>query len=59
LALYYIGNKETFKERLVNETSSGGICTNDCIFQLMNPNLPFGGVGNSGYGALLGKTGFD
>lgn len=59
LALYYYGTNESFKEQIVNQTSSGGITTNDCIFHGVNPNLPFGGVGNSGYGSLHGKNGFD
>merc|ERR1712070_925836 len=38
---------------------SGGVCINSCMEHLMNANLPFGGVGGSGYGAYHGKAGFD
>lgn len=59
LALYvYTSNKIT-RERVINETSSGGVCVNDSNIQLSNPNLPFGGVGNSGMGAYHGKFSFD
>lgn len=48
-------------------TSSGAIVFNDAVFHLLSiinifmnidPNLPFGGVGNSGYSAYHGITGF-
>ena len=29
------------------------------MFHSINPELPFGGVGNSGYGYLNGRIGFD
>lgn len=41
------------------KTSSGAITFNDCCFHVFNPELPFGGVGFSGQGALHGKIGFD
>lgn len=60
LALYYFGgvfNKN--KHRVVKETSSGSIAINESLFQVLNPELPFGGVQNSGQLSLHGKFGFD
>ena len=37
----------------------GGGVVNDTIIHLTNPNLPFGGIGNSGYGSYHGKSSFD
>ena len=36
-----------------------GVAINDCIMHLANPELPFGGVGESGMGAYHGKASFD
>jgi aldehyde dehydrogenase (NAD+) len=57
LALYYFGNRNCRKVEL--ETSSGALVHNDTVMYMMNLDLPFGGVGNSGYGCMHGKTGFD
>jgi len=59
LALYCFANCQKLVQRIVNETSSGGITVNDCIVHTTNINLPFGGVGYSGMGAYHGKTSFD
>ena len=32
---------------------------NHCVQHLVNPHLPFGGVGSSGIGSYHGKHGFD
>ena len=37
----------------------GGVCVNDTISHLINPDLPFGGVGASGMGQYHGKYSFD
>ena len=58
LALYYFGDKE-IAWSVIRNTSSGGVCINDTILHLANPNLPFGGVGESGIGSYHGKAGFD
>ena len=34
-------------------------CVNDTLIQMANPNLPIGGVGESGMGQYHGKAGFD
>lgn len=59
LALYYFGAFfSPNKKRIINETSSGGMVTNDCVYQLGNIHYPFGGVGMSGNCKLGGKQGF-
>lgn len=60
LALYYFGkiSGNPNKERIVNELSCGSMAVNDVMQQIMNPHLPFGGVGNSGYGRYHGIDGF-
>ena len=35
------------------------MCINDTMMFMANPQLPFGGVGNSGMGRYHGKFGFD
>jgi aldehyde dehydrogenase (NAD+) len=35
------------------------VCINATVFQFGVPDLPFGGVGESGMGSYHGKTGFD
>ncbi|KAJ7515847.1 hypothetical protein O6H91_22G031100 [Diphasiastrum complanatum] len=59
LALYLFTNKKDVKEKVIAETSSGGILINDCFLHFTNSNLPFGGVGESGMGAYHGKFSFD
>lgn len=58
LALYYFGDRKVAKY-VVSRSNSGGVCINDVVMQLANPNLPFGGVGNSGMGGYHGKFSFD
>jgi aldehyde dehydrogenase (NAD+) len=42
----------------MNNSSAGGTCINDTILHILQPNLPFGGVNNSGIGKSHGKWGF-
>ena len=44
---------------IMNRYKFGGGIINDTIVHLVNPNLPFGGIGNSGIGSYRGKSSFD
>lgn len=59
LALYIFAGDGAVQEKVLQNTSSGGVAVNDTILHIANPHLPFGGVGDSGMGAYHGKTGFD
>ncbi|MFP3906565.1 MAG: aldehyde dehydrogenase family protein [Acidimicrobiales bacterium] len=59
LALYMFGEDDELVDQVVHETSSGGVCTNHTLMQFGVHDLPFGGVGESGFGAYHGKAGFD
>jgi aldehyde dehydrogenase (NAD+) len=59
LALYVFSNDRGRQEQVLSETSSGGACVNDTIAHLTVPDLPFGGVGDSGMGAYHGRTSFE
>jgi aldehyde dehydrogenase (NAD+) len=59
LALYVFSRDKDFQRTVLSETSSGGVCMNDTIIHLTAHRLPFGGVGNSGFGKYHGKAGFD
>ncbi|MEI6806129.1 MAG: aldehyde dehydrogenase family protein [Myxococcaceae bacterium] len=59
LALYYFSTDKINQKKVLASTHSGGVCINDTVSHLGNPNLPFGGVGESGYGAYHGRAGFE
>ncbi|MGV3758245.1 MAG: aldehyde dehydrogenase family protein [Actinomycetota bacterium] len=59
LALYAFGGDDGPIATVVDGTSSGGVCINQTLMHLLPPDLPFGGVGDSGMGAYHGKAGFD
>jgi aldehyde dehydrogenase (NAD+) len=59
LALYIFSEDSSFQEKVINSTSSGGVCINDTILHITNLNLPFGGVGDSGIGSYHGRFGFE
>lgn len=58
LALYYFGQRNKNKRMILNGTSSGAVCINECVLHFNHPNLPFGGVNNSGIGKSHGWYGF-
>jgi coniferyl-aldehyde dehydrogenase len=58
LALYAFGDDARFRERILNETISGGVTLNDCLLHFAQESQPFGGVGASGMGAYHGEWGF-
>lgn len=58
LALYLFTRSKKIKKEIVTYISCGGVCINDTIEHIVNPELPFGGVGSSGMGSYHGKQSF-
>jgi len=59
LALYYFTTNQSHEKQVLSQLSFGGGAINDCMMQVGNWHLPFGGVGQSGMGAYHGRTSFD
>ncbi|NWH77073.1 AL3A2 dehydrogenase, partial [Piaya cayana] len=59
LALYVFSNNKKLVNWVISETSSGGVTVNDVLMHSLVPDLPFGGVGNSGMGSYHGKYSFE
>ncbi len=59
LALYLFTEDRRTVRQVLGAVPSGGAAVNDTISHLINPHLPFGGVGASGMGKYHGKFGFD
>jgi acyl-CoA reductase-like NAD-dependent aldehyde dehydrogenase len=59
LGLYVFAEDTGVAERILDATESGDAVINDCTLQAMIPELPFGGVGNSGMGKYHGRWGFN
>jgi len=59
LSCYVFTSSEQVKNKIIKEISFGGGAINDTIMHISNPNLPFGGVGSSGFGSYHGHAGFN
>ncbi|KAJ8449487.1 hypothetical protein Cgig2_002284 [Carnegiea gigantea] len=59
LTIYCFTMNDKFVQRLASETSSGALMFNDTIVQYAADTIPFGGVGESGFGRYHGKFSFD
>lgn len=58
LALYWFGQDTAARDAVLTRTVSGGVSINDTLMHIAHENLPFGGVGESGWGAYHGHRGF-
>jgi aldehyde dehydrogenase (NAD+) len=58
LALYLFTGSRAVREQVLTSTTSGGAVVNHLTMHCLVPQLPFGGVGNSGMGAYHGEWGF-
>ncbi|MBC7152327.1 MAG: aldehyde dehydrogenase family protein [Rhizobium sp.] len=58
LALYVFDKNKSFADQIIARTSSGAVGVNLTVVHFLHPNLPFGGVNNSGLGAAHGEYGF-
>ncbi len=58
LAFYVFGEDKKEIETLLNQCQYGGACVNDCLSHIVNSSLPFGGIGNSGFGNYHGEYSF-
>ncbi len=58
LALYVFGERRRDLARVLRKTASGTVVINDTNLQFIEPSLPFGGVGSSGFGRGHGFHGF-
>ena len=59
LAFYVFSKRKKFIRKIIQRYPFGGAVINDSIVHFANPNLPFGGIGQSGMGAYHGKHSFD
>ena len=59
LAFYVFTKNKNLYNSIIEKYSYGGGVVNDTMIHFGNPKLPFGGVGESGYGAYRGKHGFE
>ena len=58
LAVYMFSESSKNVNYVKNNTYSGAFVQNETVMQMVNLDLPFGGVGGSGHGRLHGKYGF-
>lgn len=58
LAMYVFSHDDAVVEKLLDETSSGGVTVNGWALHSSDTSLPFGGVGSSGIGRYHGVHGF-
>jgi aldehyde dehydrogenase (NAD+) len=59
LALYAFATDDGVIEKIVANTSAGGMLVNHAMLHVTVPGLPFGGIGESGTGAYHGKHSFE
>jgi aldehyde dehydrogenase (NAD+) len=58
LSLYLFSSDKKFVSNILKSCPSGGVTINDTLLHFANPNLPFGGIQNSGIGKSHGEYGF-
>ncbi len=58
LSLYIFSKSKSNIRKVKKETSSGMMAINETVLQFIHPNLPIGGVNNSGIGKAHGYHGF-
>ncbi len=58
LAMYLFTNNRKRGRKLLERTVAGGVSWNDTLIHFAEPDLPFGGVGDSGMGQYHGHDGF-
>ncbi len=58
LALYHFSNDAAQTERILRNTTAGGVAINDTVMQFAVTTLPFGGIGASGMGHYHAHEGF-
>lgn len=59
LAAYIFSESAELRQRYREEVPAGAVVGNHVAMHVLAPDLPFGGVGNSGMGAYHGKWGFE
>ncbi|KAL0233681.1 hypothetical protein PCE1_002190 [Barthelona sp. PCE] len=59
LAAYVFSKDKHVIEQYLSQIQAGGVCINDIISHVAVEELPFGGVGKSGFGSYHGKQTFD
>ena len=59
LALYLFTVDREVEKFIIDKVEFGGGCINNSLLHILSPNMPFGGVGNSGMGSYHGKYSFD
>ncbi|KAI7906293.1 Aldehyde/histidinol dehydrogenase [Cokeromyces recurvatus] len=59
LALYIFTDDKVTREKILDQTQSGGVVVNDVLMHVQELALPFGGVGPSGMGSYHGIKSFE
>jgi aldehyde dehydrogenase (NAD+) len=59
LVTYLFAEDREAQKRISERVRSGAVCINDVALQMTAPELPFGGVGPSGFGRYHGRWGFE
>ncbi len=59
LAFYVFTNNKKVSEKIQKRIKSGALSINEVVVHFSHPNLPFGGVNQSGIGKAHAKYGFD
>ena len=59
LSFYLFTQNKSIEDAWISNVAFGGGCINNAAWHFANPNLPFGGVGNSGMGSYHGRFSFN